>query len=682
MRSRNLVRYWAATFVVTSGIGAALACSSTPELVTIPDLPPTLASAGGNAGASFKGPASAGTGATGFDSSPVVTAPHTPPPLSGGTLLALKAGGRAVVSDTDRDRIVLVDVGAGTVLADIALGAGAEPGRLVEDGSGRVHVLLRGTGEVVSIDVTSGAVLSRRSACKAPRGIAWDKASDQLVVACLEGSLVELPAAGGATTRVTALGSDLRDVTLLDGTLAVTRFRSAEVLFLDAARNIERTTKLAGDGNGLDADVAWRALAASDGTLAISHQRAFHGRIAVSGAGSESSGGSSSGGSSAVPHIDIGMDAGESSAGSPGVAGSGGVAGSVGAAGAGDERELPSPSGYGSVFVPCSSVVEATLSFIGTDGSVRTGPNLEGGVLPVDIATTSSRVAVAFAGAGANTGSVGVYELAQLAKASPSDCFSSESLASGSNVVAVAFDAKSGKLLVQGREPAELRVVDLDNGGTVDAVVALGGDSVFDTGHALFHTDSGGGIACASCHPEGTEDGRVWNFSDVGARRTQPLDVGLAGTAPFHWDGELSDFSALMDSIFVGRMGGPIESTERAKALEAYIYALPRRPAFRDASDAAAGRGKVLFESAATGCTTCQSGPNFSDGSSGDIGKGPALQVPSLIAVSARAPYMHDGCAATLLDRFDASCGGTAHGDVSTLTSADIADLVAYLETL
>jgi hypothetical protein len=35
-----------------------------------------------------------------------------------------------------------------------------------------------------------------------------------------------------------------------------------------------------------------------------------------------------------------------------------------------------------------------------------------------------------------------------------------------------------------------------------------------------------------------------------------------------------------------------------------------------------------------------------------------------------------------LLDRFEPSCGGTNHGDLSGLTDADLADLVAYLDTL
>jgi hypothetical protein len=43
---------------------------------------------------------------------------------------------------------------------------------------------------------------------------------------------------------------------------------------------------------------------------------------------------------------------------------------------------------------------------------------------------------------------------------------------------------------------------------------------------------------------------------------------------------------------------------------------------------------------------------------------------------------MHEGCAATLADRFGACSGGDAHGKTSHLTAEQRPDLVAYLETL
>ena len=43
---------------------------------------------------------------------------------------------------------------------------------------------------------------------------------------------------------------------------------------------------------------------------------------------------------------------------------------------------------------------------------------------------------------------------------------------------------------------------------------------------------------------------------------------------------------------------------------------------------------------------------------------------------------MHNGCAATLADRFDPKCGGDKHGNTAGLSDLQRGDLVAYLESL
>jgi hypothetical protein len=50
---------------------------------------------------------------------------------------------------------------------------GAEPGRLVEDDAGRVHVALRGSGELATIDPALASLIARRPACIGPRGVAY-----------------------------------------------------------------------------------------------------------------------------------------------------------------------------------------------------------------------------------------------------------------------------------------------------------------------------------------------------------------------------------------------------------------------------------------------------------------------------------------------------------------------------
>jgi hypothetical protein len=65
------------------------------------------------------------------------------------------------------------------------------------------------------------------------------------------------------------------------------------------------------------------------------------------------------------------------------------------------------------------------------------------------------------------------------------------------------------------------------------------------------------------------------------------------------------------------------------------------------------------------------------------VGTGGEFQVPPLVNLAYRAPYMHNGCAPTLMARFtDASCGGgDTHGRTAQLSTDQLADLIAYLET-
>jgi cytochrome c553 len=247
--------------------------------------------------------------------------------------------------------------------------------------------------------------------------------------------------------------------------------------------------------------------------------------------------------------------------------------------------------------------------------------------------------------------------------------------------VAVTF-ASPYVVAVQEREPAAVSFFDLRTGG-LRARVELGQATRADTGHDLFHVRAGAGVACASCHPEGGDDGHVWTFEKIGARRTQTLRGGILGTEPLHWNGDMQDFGKLMDEVFVGRMSGFATSSDQTDALAKW---LDKQPALRDdgADAAAVARGKVLFESEEVGCAECHSGPHLTNNETKDVGTGAMLQVPTLKGLKFRAPFMHDGCAATVKERFTKpKCGGgDEHGTVSQLSDAQVNDLTAYLETL
>jgi hypothetical protein len=372
------------------------------------------------------------------------------------------------------------------------------------------------------------------------------------------------------------------------------------------------------------------------------------------------------------------------------------------------DDEDPTANAYGGLGT-CSGIVQPAVTLFSNTGE-KTSLHPAGTVLPVDVAVsaTGADVAIAYAGTldpehqsqsvvvefhgpgaagpagslGAGTGVAGgpgssgvsVHTLTE----SPADCSFPRNVPISEPVIAVAFDT-SGRLYAQTREPSQLVRLEAP-AYTESRRLPLGGASRLDTGHELFHRNGGAGIACASCHPEGAEDGRVWHFDTMGPRRTQALHIGLEGTAPFHWDGTLANIDALMTEVFIGRMGGSKHSRDRIESLTSYLFSFRAPAPLRPADDAAARRGRSTFERA--GCATCHSGPKLTNNATVSVGKLEALQVPSLIGLARRAPFLHDGCAATLEERFNPACGGADHGNLENHAPGEIDDLIAYLETL
>jgi hypothetical protein len=237
----------------------------------------------------------------------------------------------------------------------------------------------------------------------------------------------------------------------------------------------------------------------------------------------------------------------------------------------------------------------------------------------------------------------------------------------------VAFDP-FGRLALQTRAPGMFHLGSRS--------VPLPGRPRKHTGHEIFHLATAGGIACASCHPEGRDDGQVWNFADLGPRRTQSLAGGITGTEPFHWAGDMSNFDRLAFDVFLSRMSGPTIEPVHAGSLEKWVNTIPRMEAPGNDDADAVARGQALFNEPSLGCATCHFGPRLTNNQTMDVNTVGAFQVPSLLGIAWRAPYMHQGCAATLQDRFGPCGGGDRHGQTSQLTVEQRSDLIAYLETL
>jgi mono/diheme cytochrome c family protein len=574
------------------------------------------------------------------------------PPISGGTLVVLSDGRTAVASDSDRDLVYVVDLVAAKLTAAIALQPGDEPGRLVEDGAGRVHVALRRGGAIVTLDPAHGTILGRRALCPAPRGLAVDNAAGELHVACAGGELVSIAAAPTVTVprRTLTLERDLRDVLVSGNQLMVSTFRTAKVLVVDGTT----TTTLGptADVTNMSPAVAWRMVEGPDGKAMVLHQRG--------------------------QDTPLGTFPGAYSKGF----GCGAIVDSVITVVAPDGSQASASGGLSGALVAADLAVspDGTQVAVVSIGGADQGRQVQFFAINATDSTSTSPLPPMFPGGGfgcePSLGAPG------FPKEDRSDASAhtwlprpDQYLAPNGQVIAVAFDPR-GNVIVQSREPATLQILTQ----RVDPVV-LSTDSRFDTGHQLFHTATTNKIACVSCHPEGGEDGRVWSFQQLGMRRTQSLRGGIMNTAPFHWSGDQNDLTGLMKDVFQGRMGGGTIDAVGIAALGTWLNQIPTIPTSHWADDATVKRGKVVFASA--GCAACHAGVDFTNGQNVDVGTGGAFQVPQLHGLGFRAPYMHNGCAPTLAARFSDSCAGDVrHGAISALSEAQIGDVIAYLDTL
>jgi DNA-binding beta-propeller fold protein YncE len=205
-------------------------------------------------------------------------------------------------------------------------------------------------------------------------------------------------------------------------------------------------------------------------------------------------------------------------------------------------------------------------------------------------------------------------------------------------------------------------------------------------GMVLFHSaepaiSQRGALACASCHPDGRDDGLSWKI-ETNTLQTPLLAGRIVGTHPYKWDGGDKDLTTSLATT-MKRLGGFGLDKNQTSELAAYLEALPAPHApTREAT--AVARGKKLFDSAEVGCRSCHDGATYSDQTTHKFTGStlPQADTPSLIGLAASAPYFHDGSAATLeallRDR------GAVHGMAETakLTDQQTADLIAFLETL
>jgi cytochrome c peroxidase len=251
--------------------------------------------------------------------------------------------------------------------------------------------------------------------------------------------------------------------------------------------------------------------------------------------------------------------------------------------------------------------------------------------------------------------------------------------------------------------------------------VLLGKQIFYDSSDSRMAEE--GYLSCATCHFDGDDDGRTFDFTSrgEGLRNTTSL-LGRRGVGEgnVHWSGnfdEIQDFETEIRELFNGSgfmsdadyqkgtrkdpLGDPKAGVSKElDALAAFVTTFDhvspspyKNPDGTMTADALAG--KALFNK--LGCDFCHVGPDFTDSSRGmlhDVGTikpssgmragKPLLGIdtPTLLGIWETAPYLHDGSAPTLRDVLTTANPEDGHGYISSLVPAQIDQLVAYLEQL
>jgi cytochrome c peroxidase len=272
--------------------------------------------------------------------------------------------------------------------------------------------------------------------------------------------------------------------------------------------------------------------------------------------------------------------------------------------------------------------------------------------------------------------------------------------------IAVAYDAKQRQAIVWSQYDHAATFVALPAGSLEERLVpekdrltrmnltrasSIEKAGEIELGRELYHTTndhriSREGLACASCHPDGRDDALTWSTQE-GPRNAPMLAGRLDGTAPYAWNGTSDDLSEHLKHT-MQRLGGSGLSKRELEALASYCLAMKtyRLPV---ADERKVARGKDVFDSAQTQCSTCHAPGKanvFTDKKKHDVGSRAVIDnettfdTPSLRFVGGTAPYFHDGryqSLRELLVKTSGSMGKTAH-----LSPSDLDALEAYLRTL
>jgi YVTN family beta-propeller protein len=222
-----------------------------------------------------------------------------------------------------------------------------------------------------------------------------------------------------------------------------------------------------------------------------------------------------------------------------------------------------------------------------------------------------------------------------------------------------------GRLFVANRFSDTISVVDIAKARQLSSV-PLGRQRELtpaERGEMLFYDSRlshDGWMSCHSCHTDGHTSGQLNdNLSDgsFGAPKRVLSLLGVADTAPWAWNGQLSSLEEQVQNSITKTMQGDALEKTKVAALTAYLKSLPPPPTASISADAEQHtqlkRGEELFH--ALNCQRCHTPPNYTTPLAYDTGLhdevgNTRFNPPSLRGAAHRDAFFHDARATSLAD--------------------------------
>jgi cytochrome c peroxidase len=267
----------------------------------------------------------------------------------------------------------------------------------------------------------------------------------------------------------------------------------------------------------------------------------------------------------------------------------------------------------------------------------------------------------------------------------------------GGRPLAIRFRNRGMELVVANDLLDAVQIVDA-TAGKVVRTITLGGPtqpSPARQGEAIFYDarrSHNQWFSCHTCHVDGHTCGKNFdtlNDDSYGNPKLTPTLRQVTHTGPWTWQGWQQDLGKGIEKSLTETMFGPKPSEDDIKALLAFVEALehPPRPTVAPGKPRdAVRRGQAIFADRAR-CGRCHRGDHYTSDHNYDLklaSDGSPYKLwnpPSLLGLTDRGPYLHDGRARTLDELLRKYYVPQELGG-EPLSSAEREDLIAFLKSL